>query len=132
METKQGKGIASFFMLVASVSFLGVGAAWSEDTKVKKSWEIKDGIVPEDLRLDLEEIANRKTVFEKESLPDPPWKVFPKLERGSMGWRMGAGEDYIIGFREWFSDLEEKKKSYYSFIHPEPNDWTGFYSSLSK
>lgn len=131
METKQGKDLVCFLMLLAFVNFLGIATAWSEDTKVKKSWEISDGVIPEDLRLDLEEIANRKTVFETEDFPDPPWKAFPRFERGSMGWRMGTGEDYMLGFRKWYSELDEEKKSYYSFMHPEPNDWMGFYSGLN-
>jgi len=131
IENKLEKGIASFFMLLASASFFEVGSAWAEDTKMGNSWEIKDGVIPEDLRSKLEGIANQETAFETETLPNPPWKEFPKLECGSLGWRMGAGEDYIIGFQKWFSDLNEKEKSYYSFIHLEPNDWTGFYSSLN-
>ena len=131
METKHGRGIASFFIILASVNFLGAGTAWSEDTNVGNSWEIKDGVIPENLRSKMEGIANQKTVFETENLPNPPWKEFPKLERGSLGWRMGPGEDYMIGFRGWFSDLDEKSKSYYSFMHPEPNDWLGFYKDLN-
>lgn len=72
-------------MLLASVNFFGVGSAWAEGTNMGNSWEIKDGVIPDDFRSKLKGIASQETVFETETLPNPPWKEFPKLERGSLG-----------------------------------------------
>ena len=36
----------------------------------------------------------------------PPWQVFP-YHPFSMGWRMGAGEDYFMAFREWWPDASQ-------------------------
>ncbi len=95
---------------------------------MKRSWDMKDGVIPDGLRSELEEIANRKTPFDTEGLPVPPWQAFPHLERRSMGWRMGAGEDYLLGFYEWFSGLDKAEKTRYARLHPEPDEWAGFYS----
>ncbi len=32
---------------------------------------------------------------DKKLLP-PPWIAYPHIERYSIGWRMGYGEDYIM------------------------------------
>jgi hypothetical protein len=57
---------------------------------------------------------------------EPPWKVFdyPQL---SLGWRMGAGEDYRDEWYEWFRQLSREEQRSYIFRYPEPEDWFGFY-----
>jgi len=112
------------------VNLLGTCPSWAEGGGMGDSWKIKDGLIPDTLRSKMEEIARKESVFEAEGQPNPPWKEFPLLERYSIGWRMGAGEDYIIGFRKWFSELDEKRQSYYEYMHPEPNNWAGFYKGL--
>ncbi|MFR3181913.1 hypothetical protein [Dysosmobacter welbionis] len=37
---------------------------------------------------------------DKKIMP-PPWMAFPEIERYSIGWRMGYGEDYIDRFDDW-------------------------------
>ena len=63
----------------------------------------------------------------------PPWKAFPDIGLGSIGWRMGDGEDYWHIFHEWFVTLPEDMKSAFKAKYPEPSEvehgypWTGFY-----
>lgn len=37
---------------------------------------------------------------EKKIMP-PPWLAHREIERYSIGWRMGYGEDYIVRFGDW-------------------------------
>ena len=37
---------------------------------------------------------------EKKIMP-PPWLAHREIERYSIGWRMGYGEDYIDRFDDW-------------------------------
>lgn len=95
------------------------------------SWKIIGGRLPDDLRASMEEqIKNRRRVGD-EGRPNPPWHEFPHLRKGSMGWRMGAGEDYILEFREWFRRLNDQMQAEYSQQFPEPEEWAGFYKNLS-
>ena len=57
----------------------------------------------------------------------PPWKFYPELADDYMGWRMGAGEDYLIAFREWFETLSGPERAGYAKHHPEHASWEGFY-----
>lgn len=91
---------------------------------------MNDGVMPKDLLSKMGELANRDSVFDREDIPNPPWEELPNLTRDSMGWRMGAGEDYILGFRKWFLHLDEKRRSGYIFLYPEPDTWQGFYQKL--
>ena len=58
----------------------------------------------------------------------PPWDVFPEIPFGSLGWRMGGGEFYMIRFNEWFSKLDKSKKEKYINKYPKPESWKSFYS----
>lgn len=33
-------------------------------------------------------------IFQDKKIMPPPWLVCPEIERYSIGWRMGYGEDY--------------------------------------
>ncbi len=57
----------------------------------------------------------------------PPWQKFPHIPLGSIGWRMGEGEDYWIGFDEWFKRKHPEAKARYAADNPEPPGWEGFY-----
>lgn len=35
----------------------------------------------------------------------PPWLAYREIERYSIGWRMGYGEDYICRFNDWLNSL---------------------------
>ena len=61
---------------------------------------------------------------------NPPWKVFPELARGSIGWRMGAGEDCYNQFYKWFSALDANDQDRYREANAEPAGWEGFYETI--
>jgi hypothetical protein len=62
----------------------------------------------------------------------PPWLEFPTYERFCLGWRMGPGEDYILGFDAFFSALSEEESSAYKKEFPEPSGWSGYYAEVLK
>jgi len=57
----------------------------------------------------------------------PPWEKHPEIPLGSIGWRMGYGEQYWIAFGEWFASKSLSHKRQYAAQHPEPAGWEGFY-----
>ena len=58
----------------------------------------------------------------------PPWEQYPEIASGSIGWRMGYGETYLMEFHEWFSRKHPDAKRRYAEENPEPESWRGFYS----
>ena len=58
----------------------------------------------------------------------PPWQEYPTIPLGSVGWRMGHGEEYWIGFAVWFADQLPEARRDYAERHPEPEGWAGFYA----
>ncbi|HEU4804843.1 MAG TPA: hypothetical protein VFS91_03400, partial [Nitrobacter sp.] len=52
----------------------------------------------------------------------------PDISPGSIGWRMGQGEDYLLSFRPWFASLPPEDQKRFEQQHPEPRGWGGFYS----
>ncbi|WP_172249411.1 hypothetical protein [Novosphingobium sp. SG707] len=58
----------------------------------------------------------------------PPWTAHPDIHAGSIGWRMGRGEDYLDQFNQWFSRKHVEAKRRYATDNPEPVGWEGFYS----
>ena len=62
----------------------------------------------------------------------PPWVAIPEYSRTSMGWRMGAGEDYSTAFSEYFDALSDEGREKYMRLNPEPESWTGFYETEIK
>jgi hypothetical protein len=53
------------------------------------------------------------------------------IPRGSIGWRMGVGEQYLDDFRAWWSRTPRTIRLALRADHPEPDDWSGFWKSLS-
>ena len=43
---------------------------------------------------------------DKKIMP-PPWLAHREIERYSIGWRMGYGEDYIYRFGDWLDTLSQ-------------------------
>jgi len=67
--------------------------------------------------------------FDSEGRPVPPWEKYPNLRRGSMGWRMGAGEIFLREtFAPWWSKLGEAERTKYRLAHPAPDEWKGYLS----
>lgn len=62
----------------------------------------------------------------KEIMP-PPWIAYPEIERGSIGWRMGYGEDYLMKWGSWFDALDEKEQKEYQELFSEPVTWKGYW-----
>ena len=44
---------------------------------------------------------------DKKIMP-PPWLAHREIERYSIGWRMGYGEDYIDRFGDWLDTLSRR------------------------
>ena len=57
----------------------------------------------------------------------PPWLAFPEIERYSIGWRMGYGEDYIDRFGHWLDTLSPEERTEYRSLFPEPVTWKGWW-----
>jgi hypothetical protein len=57
----------------------------------------------------------------------PPWKKYPEIPPGSIGWRMGYGEDYWDEFDAWFTRLNAAQRQRYAEENAEPSGWEGFY-----
>ncbi|MEP6344083.1 MAG: hypothetical protein ABJ275_12290 [Maricaulaceae bacterium] len=61
---------------------------------------------------------------------EPPWVAFPDCSQGSMGFRMGAGEDYIMQFKKWYKAADNATIFRYKNKNPEPDDYQWFYQEL--
>lgn len=59
----------------------------------------------------------------------PPWLAYPNIERFSIGWRMGAGEDYIDRFSIWLNSLSPEDQAEYRALFPEPVSWRGWWEN---
>lgn len=62
----------------------------------------------------------------------PPWLAYPEIERHSIGWRMGYGEDYIGKWHRWYQKLPAKKSGEYRQLFPEPPTWKGFWNDTDE
>jgi hypothetical protein len=60
---------------------------------------------------------------------EAPWNAHPDIPAGSIGWRMGRGEEYVIAFWNWFNRLPPEENMAFKEQHPEPRGWRGFYES---
>ena len=61
---------------------------------------------------------------------NPVWVEFPSIPWGSIGWRMGAGEDYMHAWCRWFMALSPSDRAAYRTRSPEPDGWTGFFDFI--
>jgi hypothetical protein len=64
------------------------------------------------------------------SRPQPPWIAEPDIPAGSIGWRMGRGEDVYADFRRWFGSLTDEAAQAFEVMNPEPSGWGGFYRGV--
>lgn len=58
----------------------------------------------------------------------PPWLVHADIPWGSLGWRMGQGEQYWQQWSPWYDALQPQQRADYHHTYPEPEEWTGFYA----
>ena len=63
---------------------------------------------------------------DKKIMP-PPWLAHREIERYSIGWRMGYGEDYIDRFGDWLDTLSPEERAEYRTLFPEPVTWKGWW-----
>jgi hypothetical protein len=90
-----------------------------------------DGPFSSDQQAEFEaRVAKRKIRHPDPMLP--PWSAAPELPYGSLGWRMGSGEDYRVAFSNWFSKLSLAEYENYVHRNPEPKSWNGFYNIIRK
>ena len=59
-----------------------------------------------------------------------PWEEFPDYPRGSLGWRMGPGEDHVDDWRRFYSELTPEERAAYQCRHPAQGEWIGFYNQV--
>jgi hypothetical protein len=74
-----------------------------------------------------------KTIAE-ELTPDgdllPPWKKYPIIPRGSIGWRMGGGESYMWAWDEWAGRMSKPQLvEYFRKYLPIPIEWVDWVSN---
>jgi hypothetical protein len=62
----------------------------------------------------------------------PPWKACPDIPHGSIGWRMGCGEEVYDTFYRSFSALGDEEAAAFEQAHPEPPEWAGFYAMIRR
>ncbi len=65
---------------------------------------------------------------DKKIMP-PPWLAHREIERYSIGWRMGYGEDYIDRFGTWLDTLSPEERAEYRALFPEPVTWKGWWDN---
>lgn len=59
--------------------------------------------------------------------PQPPWVKYPGIDIFDMFWRMGAGEDCITSWSNYFQKLPPREQTIYELTYPQPLQWRGFY-----
>ena len=65
--------------------------------------------------------------LQDKSIMPPPWLAHREIERYSIGWRMGYGEDYIDRFGDWLDTLSPEERTEYRALFPEPVTWKGWW-----
>ena len=65
-----------------------------------------------------------------EGAPTVPWLAFPETLAGSIGWRMGPGEDAYNAFYRWYSGLTDAHAGEFAKQNPEPSGWEGWYERI--
>lgn len=61
-----------------------------------------------------QKLADRFSFERIEAEPLPPWLQYPQILIGSLGWRMGPGEDYLhdVFYPFWWGLDTEKQNEY--------------------
>ena len=62
----------------------------------------------------------------------PPWKQHPEIPSGSIGWRMGYGEDYLMKFDDWYKTLDDEQAGGFRAANPAPSGWRHFYERYER
>ncbi|WP_321363349.1 hypothetical protein [uncultured Celeribacter sp.] len=103
-------------------------------TSDKRIFEMKDHLTPDgQLSDELKQFLQATLTRMRANAVDhkqPPWSAFPDYERGSMGFRMGPGEDYWFAFVKWIRSLSPSVLAVFIARNPEPQGWEGFYDQF--
>ena len=75
---------------------------------VSESWSI--------VSLDENDIPKEKSYCDEGKYASPRWLVYPELSVGTIGWRMGYGEDYALN--------EPRRDRDFSKLFPQPRNWS--------
>jgi len=63
--------------------------------------------------------------------PLPPWLIYPDIPFGSIGWRMGPGQDAYGEFFDWFAALNDVDAAEFVARNPAPTeDWQDLYRRI--
>lgn len=54
----------------------------------------------------------------------PPWIRYPAIPQGSIGWRMGEGEAYLLEYKTWLDGLSPDRQREHALLFPEPKCWS--------
>jgi hypothetical protein len=68
------------------------------------------------------------TLSAVDGLLPPPWMRYPRIPMGSIGWRMGQGESYLVEWWDWLDSLSEVELQQYQGWFPPPPTFQEFYS----
>ena len=112
--------------MVFSLAIGGMLAVSSQEPDVAQTPE-EIGAMIEDAAKDLPDSPLSPLKYDEQGRALPPWEVFPDIERYSIGWRMGSGEDYWHAFAEWYSSLSATEWSNYRATYLAPEGWEDFY-----
>jgi hypothetical protein len=61
---------------------------------------------------------------------EPPWVKHPDIPAGSIGWRMGDGEQYYDQFYRWFSALSASEQDAFAGANQPPSGWADLYTTI--
>ena len=90
--------------------------------------DVRNGGSDKELLFDIEvtrvELIKLANVGPSEE-PVAPWEAFP-YEPGSMGWRMGPGEDVYFAWAQFWASLNEADQERYLRDHPAPPEWAEY------
>jgi len=59
----------------------------------------------------------------------PPWLAHPEIDRYSIGWRMGYGEEHIDNLYEYLDKITETERIIYELTFPENEEWKNWYKN---
>ena len=68
--------------------------------------------------------------IDDEGLMVPPWAKYPNIPLGSIGWRMGLGEDYLHRFMDWYKSSRGDVKKRVQDKYKAEGNWKRFYVNL--
>lgn len=61
---------------------------------------------------------------------NPLWVEFPDIPWGSLGWRMGFGEQYWAQWQPFYLSLSAHDREIYRRDWPESDEWKGLYEFI--